>query len=76
MTIHDIALNKLILSPPNVRRIGPAIGIDELAASITAIGLLQNLALRPSAKGKYEVVAVAYSSTSARGTRWCSTEHS
>ena len=46
MNIQDIALNKLIPSLLNVRRTGQGIGIDELAASIKAVGLLQNLAVR------------------------------
>jgi ParB family chromosome partitioning protein len=32
-------------------------GIAELAASIKAHGLLQNLQVRPGSRGKYEVVA-------------------
>ena len=57
MNIQMIPLNKLIPSPANVRKTGSGSGIDELAASIKAVGLLQNLAVRPAAKGKYEVVA-------------------
>lgn len=57
MNIQMIPLNKLIPSPANVRKTGNGIGIDELAASIKAVGLLQNLAVRPASKGKFEVVA-------------------
>jgi ParB family chromosome partitioning protein len=57
MNIQTIPLNKLIPSPANVRKTGTLTGIDELAASIKAHGLLQNLQVRPGAKGKYEVVA-------------------
>jgi ParB family chromosome partitioning protein len=39
-----------------VRKTGALIGIEELAASIAAHGLLQNLQVRPGEKGKYEVV--------------------
>jgi ParB family chromosome partitioning protein len=56
-TIEMIPLNKLVLSPANVRKTGALTGIEELAASIKAHGLLQNLQVRPSEKGKYEVVA-------------------
>jgi ParB family chromosome partitioning protein len=57
MNIQMIPLNKLIQSLANVRKTGTADGIEELAASITAHGLLQNLAVRPGPKGKFEVVA-------------------
>jgi ParB family chromosome partitioning protein len=57
MNIQMIPLNKLILSPANVRKTGGGAGIEELAASIAAHGLLQNLQVRPAAKGKFEVVA-------------------
>jgi ParB family chromosome partitioning protein len=56
-TIEMIPLNKLIPSPANVRKTGALTGIEELAASIAAHGLLQNLQVRPGEKGKYEVVA-------------------
>ena len=58
MTIEMIPLNKLIPSPANVRKTGAMLGIEELAASIAAHGLLQNLQVRPGDKGdKFEVVA-------------------
>lgn len=57
MNIQMIALNSLVQSPANVRKIGTKIGIDELAASIAAHGLLQNLQVRPNTDGKYKVVA-------------------
>src|SRR5580693_6252323 len=57
MTIELIALNKLVPSPANVRKTGATTGIDELAASIAAHGLLQNLQVRPGPNGKFEVVA-------------------
>jgi ParB family transcriptional regulator, chromosome partitioning protein len=57
MNIEMIPLNKLIPCPANVRKTGALNGIEELAASIKAHGLLQNLQVRPGAKGKYEVVA-------------------
>jgi ParB family chromosome partitioning protein len=57
MNVEMIPLNKLVLCPANVRKTDALTGIGELAASIKAHGLLQNLQVRPGAKGKYEVVA-------------------
>lgn len=56
-SIKQIPLNKLIPSKANVRRTGRGERIEELAASIAAHGLLQNLTVRATAKEKYEVVA-------------------
>jgi len=55
--IKTIPLNKLVPSPRNVRRHSDAIADAELKASIAACGLLQNLIVRPGAKGKFEVEA-------------------
>jgi len=57
MKIELIPLSKLVPSPANMRKTGAAAGIDELAASIAAHGLLQNLQVRPGSNGKFEVVA-------------------
>lgn len=57
MKISMIPLTKLAPSEANVRKTGASVGIEELAASIAAHGLLQNLQVRPCAKGKFEVVA-------------------
>src|SRR5579864_4254781 len=57
MNIEMLPLNKLVPCPANVRKTGALTGIEELAASIKAHGLLQNLQVRPGEKGKYEVVA-------------------
>lgn len=57
MNIQMIPLNRLVPSQANVRKIGGKTGIEELAASIKAHGLLQNLQVRSGSKGKYEVVA-------------------
>lgn len=60
---QEIPLNKLVPSPENVRRTGLGVGIDELAASIAAHGLLQNLPVKPvldeagADTGKFAVVA-------------------
>ena len=45
--ILEIPLNKLVLSAANVRRTGRENGLEELAASIRAHGLLQSLVVRP-----------------------------
>jgi ParB family transcriptional regulator, chromosome partitioning protein len=60
--IQHIQLNKLIPSDANVRHTGRMNGVSELASSIKAHGLLQNLTVRRITKGKnkavfYEVVA-------------------
>ena len=55
--IKAIPLNKLFQSPRNVRRHAEAAADVELKASIAAHGLLQNLIVRPAAKGKFEVEA-------------------
>jgi ParB family transcriptional regulator, chromosome partitioning protein len=57
MNIQMIPLNALVPSPANVRKTGSKIGIDELASSIAAHGLLQNLQVRPVADERYQVVA-------------------
>lgn len=55
--IKSIPLNKLVQSPRNVRRHSDPAADTELKASIAAHGLLQNLIVRPAAKGKFEVEA-------------------
>lgn len=60
--VVTIPLSKLVSSPANVRKVAVNHGLDELAASIEAHGLLQNLTVRFSSSGKksdgkYEVVA-------------------
>jgi ParB family chromosome partitioning protein len=57
MTIETIPLKQLVPSPENVRKTGAKDGIEALAASIAAHGLPQNLQVRPSEGGTYEVVA-------------------
>ena len=53
----SIPLNKLVLSPRNVRRHSDPAADSELKASIASLGLLQNLIVRPCTKGKFEVEA-------------------
>ncbi len=61
--VRMIPLSKLVPSDANVRRTARDAGIEELAASIAAHGLLQNLTVRPVLdtegieSGKFEVVA-------------------
>jgi hypothetical protein len=55
--IKSIPLTKLVQSPRNVRRHGDPAADSELKASIAAHGLLQNLIVRPAARGKFEVEA-------------------
>lgn len=55
--IITIPLNKLAPWSGNVRKTSVSDGIDELAASIAAHGLLQSLVVREAKRGKYSVVA-------------------
>jgi ParB family transcriptional regulator, chromosome partitioning protein len=57
MTIETIPLTQLVPSASNVRKTGTKDGIEALAASIAAHGLLQNLSVRPAEGGQFEVVA-------------------
>ena len=57
MTIQYLPLSKLVPSPDNVRKIDRLSGIEQLAASIEAHGLLQNLQVKPNTKGQFEVAA-------------------
>lgn len=52
MSIIQIPLSKLHLSPANVRKNDTQLFIDELAANIGENGLLQNLVVAPMAKPK------------------------
>ena len=54
--IVRIPLNKLVRSPHNVRKTGGN-GIDQLAASILAHGLLHNLVVTKGQGDKHEVIA-------------------
>lgn len=55
--ITHVPLSKLALWDGNVRKTGITVGIEELAASIAAHGLLQSLVVRKSKRGKYGIVA-------------------
>jgi len=56
-TMQTIPLTQLVPSVTNVRKTGAKDGIAELAASIAAHGLLQNLSVRLVEGDRYEVVA-------------------
>ncbi len=51
-TTTEISLTKLVPSPANARRTGAGLGIEALAASIQAHGLLQSLVVRPALDGQ------------------------
>jgi ParB family chromosome partitioning protein len=53
----EIPFNKLVLWDGNVRKTGIESGLDELAASIAAHGLLNPLLVRKAAKGRFAVIA-------------------
>ena len=55
--ITAIALGKLTAWKGNVRKTGAKEGLDELAASIAAHGLLQSLIVREGGDGKFAVIA-------------------
>ncbi len=57
IAIQSIALSKLVPSSANVRRTGTTERVEELAASIAAHGLLQNLTVRPTDTDRFEVIA-------------------
>ncbi len=52
-----IPLDQLIPAKANVRKTGGRDGIEELAASIAAHGLLTSLTVRKAARGKFAVIA-------------------
>ncbi|WP_245485529.1 ParB/RepB/Spo0J family partition protein [Rhizobium leguminosarum] len=54
---ESIALNRLVPSVGNVRRLNTTVGLSELADSIEAHGLIRKLTVRKAKKGKYEVIA-------------------
>lgn len=58
--VQEIPLSKLVASAANMRKTNRSEGVKELAASIKAHGLLQNLTVRKGSgatKGHYEVIA-------------------
>jgi ParB family chromosome partitioning protein len=55
--LQTIPLNKLDISPENVRKTEREADIDALAANIAAVGLRQNLNVKPAPKGRFLVTA-------------------
>lgn len=55
--IEHVPLNKLTAWEGNVRKTDPEVGINELADSIAAHGLLQSLVVTKAKRGKFAVVA-------------------
>jgi ParB family chromosome partitioning protein len=53
----EVPLNKLVLWEGNVRKTGIEAGLDELASSISAHGLLNPLTIRKAPKGRFAVIA-------------------
>ncbi|MBZ0147516.1 MAG: ParB/RepB/Spo0J family partition protein, partial [Pseudorhodoplanes sp.] len=52
-----IPFNKLVPWDGNVRKTGAADGIEALASSIAAHGILQSLVVRKAKGGKYQIIA-------------------
>lgn len=52
---QDIALSRLVPSAANVRKVNSTSGIGELADSIEAHGLIQNLTVRKAGKGQMRI---------------------
>ena len=57
LTTASIPLNKLVLWDGNVRKTGAEEGLEELIASIAAVGVLQSLVVRKTNRGKYSIIA-------------------
>lgn len=55
--IASIPLSKLALWAGNARKTGASDGLEELIASIAAVGLLQLLVVRKTNRGKFAVIA-------------------
>src|ERR1035437_8797378 len=55
-SIQQIPLNSLDRNPYQTRSVSFG-GLDELGASIEAVGLLQPIVVRPVAGGRYQVIA-------------------
>jgi ParB family chromosome partitioning protein len=56
-SIASIPLNKLVPWDGNVRKTGGTEGLDELTASIAAVGLLQSLVVRKTSRGRFSIIA-------------------
>lgn len=56
MAVHTVPFSKLVASDAINARAATRDGIDELAASIAAKGIIQPLCVRPADDGRYEVI--------------------
>jgi ParB family chromosome partitioning protein len=56
-SIASIPLNKLVLWEGNVRKTGASDDLEELTASIAALGVLQSLVVRKVTRGRFAVIA-------------------
>ncbi len=56
MAVHTVPFSKLVASDAINARAETKDGIDELAASIAAKGIIQPLCVRPADDGRYEVI--------------------
>ena len=56
MAVHTVPFSKLVASDAINARAATKDGIDELAASIAAKGIIQPLCVRPADDGRYEVI--------------------
>ncbi len=71
--IASIPLTKLVLWAGNARRTGASDELEELIASIAAVGLLQPIVVRKTNRGKFAVIAgqrryLSLSALAERGT--------
>ena len=57
LTTASIPLNKLVPWDGNVRKTGADEGLEELKASIAAVGILQSLVVKKTNRGKYAIIA-------------------
>jgi len=57
LTTAAIPLNKLVPWDGNARKTGAGKGLEELIASIAAVGVLQSLVVRKTHRGKYSIIA-------------------
>ena len=56
-SIASIPLNKLVLWDGNVRKTGASDNLEELTASIAALGVLQSLVVRKTSRGRFAIIA-------------------
>jgi len=57
MGLRDLPVDSIVANPRQPRTVFDPVGLEELAASIADVGLLQPLLVRPAGPGRYELVA-------------------